>query len=166
MAGLVAVDLISKSWAHRAAAGGDVPVLGSWLSLRQVHNPGGVFGLGQNLTVPLTILRAAAAVFLTVLVARQPGRNRMGVFTLGLLLAGALGNLYDNLSRWAPWPGNGHVRDFIQVDLGPAPSFWPQELWPFHPWPVFNVADACITTGFVLLLTGLARVRLRGPQPA
>lgn len=163
--GLLAADLWTKSWAHAYAATGEQPVFGAWFSIQKVFNPGGVFGLGQSMTLPLTLLRAAAVIFILWLVARQPRDNRLGVFTLALLLAGAAGNLYDNLSAWAPWPGNGHVRDFLKVDLGAAPSFWPERLWPFHPWPIFNLADACIVVGFLLLLTGLARVRIRGHAP-
>jgi len=159
---LVAADLATKAWTHGSLPEPPAlrPVLGEWLALQKVYNPGGIFGLFQGWTLPLTVLRAAAVVLLVWLVRRQPPGPGWGMFTLGLLLAGALGNLYDNLSRWAPWPGNGEVRDFLRVDLGPPPDFWPASLWPFHPWPVFNLADACISVGFVLLLTGLARIHL------
>lgn len=154
---LVALDLWSKAWAHEWAAGGERAVLGSWLSIQRVFNPGGLFGMGQTMTLPLTLLRAGAVLLILWLVGRQPRANRRGVFTLALLCAGAAGNLYDNLSVWAPWPGNGLVRDFVKVDLG---------FWPFHPWPLFNLADSCIVLGFLLLLTGVAQVRLRPDGPA
>ena len=79
--------------------------------------------------------------------------------TLGLLTAGAIGNLYDNLGRFTGWAdGSGHVRDFVRFDLGPAPSWIPEKIWLFDPWPIFNFADSCITIGFLLLLTGLGSV--------
>ncbi|KAA3607750.1 MAG: signal peptidase II [Planctomycetota bacterium] len=161
---LVAADLATKSWASQYAGRGDVPVLGEWLSIYFTHNPGGVFGVAQDYTGVLTLIRALAVILILWLVKRQPSDNRVGIFTLGLLVAGALGNLYDNLSAWLPWPGNGEVRDFIKVDLGPKP--WqglPDWAWPFDPWPIFNLADSCICIGFVLLLTGLAAVQF---QPA
>lgn len=164
---LVAADLATKAWAHGRLPDPPAmePVLGRWLALQKVHNPGGIFGLFQGWTLPLTLLRAGAVVLLVWLVRRQPRGFSTGILTLALLLAGALGNLYDNLSRWAPWPGNGQVRDFVRVDLGPPPDFWPGGLWPFHPWPVFNLADACITVGFLLLLTGVARIQLHAGRP-
>ena len=67
-----------------------------------------------------------------------------------LILAGALGNLYDNLfyEPLVPVPDKpyGPVRDFIDVYF---------EVWDYH-FATFNVADSCITVGAVLLLlTGL-----------
>ena len=158
-------DLWTKAWAWDFAAHGPVEVVDGWLAIQKVTNPGGIFGLGQGLRIPLTLLRSAAVVFLFLLAGRQDETCRLGVPTLGLLTAGAMGNLWDNLSSWAPWAGNGEVRDFIRIDLGPGPEFWPGFLpWPFHPWPLFNLADSCISIGFLLLITGLARIRLQAPD--
>ena len=44
------------------------------------------------------------------------------------------------------------VRDFIHVDLG---------FWPLNPWPTFNIADAGITGGFLVL----AALSLAKPKP-
>ena len=52
---------------------------------------------------------------------------------LGLILGGALGNLYDRLRL-------GEVIDFVDVGFGS------------HRWPVFNVADIAVTVGVFLLL--------------
>jgi len=160
--GLVTADLWSKAWAHGTLAfeGEWQPVLGEWLSIQKVYNSGGLFGLGQGLTNLFVVVRFLALGFMFWLVPRQIRGRSMPVFTLAILIAGAVGNLYDNLSKWAPWPGNGLVRDFVRVDLGAAPGFLPDWAWPFDPWPIFNLADSCITLGFVLLLTGIARVRL------
>jgi signal peptidase II len=158
---LVIADLTSKSWAFDTLpAQGHVLVWGEWFGWQRLHNPGGVFGMGQTLTVPLTIVRIGAVILLAWLAAKQLRSNRRAIFTLGLLEAGAVGNLYDNLGAWTGWSdGTGYVRDFIRVDLGAAPGWWPDLLpWIFHPWPIFNIADACITIGFLMLLTGLGRI--------
>ncbi|MCH2111223.1 MAG: signal peptidase II [Planctomycetes bacterium] len=144
-------DLWSKAWAWQFWGQGPVPVFDDWLSWHTIFNPGGVFGIGRDWTVVLTVVRVIAAGVLVYLIRRQSDSNRAGLYTLGLLLAGACGNLYDNLSAWMPWDGNGQVRDFIRVDLG-VPFF--------DPWPIFNLADSYITLGFVLLVTGLAKVEL------
>lgn len=172
---LVPLDLITKSWAHdtlRAAALAEpqiapflegapfpiyppLPVCGDWLALEWHENPGGVFGSMQSLTGPLTCFRGLAVIALIWFATRLPTGRRRTESLLGLLTAGAVGNLYDNLSFL--WGTNGFVRDWIRVDLGPAPGFWPDFLpWVFHPWPIFNVADICISIGFFDLLFGLA----------
>ena len=52
-----------------------------------------------------------------------------------MILGGALGNLVDRFFRW-PGPLRGHVVDFLSIG------------W----WPVFNVADASVVGGAVLLV--------------
>ena len=54
---------------------------------------------------------------------------------LGFLCAGVSGNLVDRLFR-APAPLRGHVVDFLQL--------------PY--WPIFNVADMCISTAAVMIV--------------
>jgi signal peptidase II len=63
---------------------------------------------------------------------------------LGLLCAGVAGNLSDRLFR-SPGPFRGHVVDFLEL--------------PY--WPIFNVADMCISAAAVLILL-LAVVRNTG----
>jgi signal peptidase II len=158
---LVVADLVSKNWAFTTLPEhGPTYIWGSWFGWQRLHNPGGVFGMGQTMTFPLTIVRIFAVGLLAWLTARQLRSNRRAIFTLGLLEAGAVGNLYDNLGSWFGWAdATGHVRDFIRVDLGAAPTWWPDAIpWIFHPWPIFNLADSFITIGFLLLLTGLGKV--------
>lgn len=106
----------------------DPPVLlGGLLTLRLVRNPGAAFSMGENYTVVLSIVGMAALIFVLVwLIPRT--RHRGWAITLGLLLAGILGNLTDRLVR-PPSFAHGHVIDFLQV-----PNF-----------AIFNVADICVT---------------------
>jgi signal peptidase II len=79
---------------------------------------------------------------------------------LVLILSGAAGNLYDNLFMAPRRPGArfGEVRDFLDV-------YFP--VWDWH-FPTFNVADACITVGAVLLIASslLAPKPSEGPSTA
>ncbi|HVS19039.1 MAG TPA: signal peptidase II, partial [Planctomycetota bacterium] len=88
--------------------------------------------------------RCLAALFLVWMVVTLAARRRLLAWALVLVLAGAVGNLYDNLFTAARREGArfGEVRDFIDVYFG---------LWDWH-FPTFNVADACISVGAVLLL--------------
>jgi len=158
---LIVIDLWSKAWAFDSVRlfMPAEPIFGEWLSIYCKRNAGGIWGVGGDggFTVALTLIRIIAVAFLIIFIERQHAQNTIGLATLGLLLAGAIGNLYDNLSAVMPWAGNGEVRDFIMFKV-PAPGFIPESIWIFDPFPIFNIADACISIGFVLLLTGVAKL--------
>jgi len=156
VAGLVALDLWSKSAAFEFLAEATLvrddtghdryPLVGNWLGMMRNLNYGAAFGQLKGIPTTLVGLRAVAIVVLGVLVFRAPRRQGLYLSALVLILAGAMGNLYDNLFH-RPFdhePGRpfGPVRDFIDV-------YFPGLQWHF---PTFNVADSCITVGAVLLL--------------
>ncbi len=120
--------------------------------LDDVENPGGVFGLGQGLTVPLAIARGIALLVILAFVRGTPRTERLQHLCLGFLFAGALGNLYDNVTN------AGKVRDWLDFYLlgGGRGHF-----------PTFNVADSMICVGaFLLLAQGLFARRSPGPSAA
>jgi lipoprotein signal peptidase len=148
---LVVTDLWSKHavFGWMAAAYGNVDVQhvvfqSRLLSFKLVtwENPGTIWGLFQNGTMPLMVLRCVAVVGLLWFVASTAARARLQQFVLSLIFAGAIGNLWDNFTRVdAERPRS--VRDFLRFE-----GQWPVE-WGF---PAFNVADACITVGAISLL--------------
>ena len=91
----------------------------------------------------LVALTGAIAAGVAVWIAREA--NRWDVLALGLVLGGALGNITDRIRF-------GYVVDFLDLHFG-----------DFRPFMVFNVADAAITCGVVLLL---ARSLLLRDKPA
>jgi len=109
--------------------------------LVQWYNTGTVWGLGQDFATGLRVLRCLAVVVILAFVWRTSRRARLALAALGVILAGALGNLYDNFSVLVAGREDlsGGVRDFLQF------TFWG---WPF---PAFNVADSCITVGAITL---------------
>ncbi|MDR2372597.1 MAG: signal peptidase II [Bifidobacteriaceae bacterium] len=134
-----ALDQITKVIAVRQLAGGQVvPVLAGWLELRLVRNPGAAFSLGESLTWAFTIL--AAGVVVAVAWVGRRVQSRAWAATLGLLAAGAAGNLADRLFR-APGFGRGHVVDFID----------------YAGYFVGNVADIAIVGAMVLMVVGVIR---------
>ena len=130
---IVAVDQLTKIWAVAALAAGPKHVIGSTVELELTRNGGGAFSRFQGMTPIL----AVAAVAVTIVLARVLRRttDRWLVVALTLVLGGALGNLVDRFAR-SPGFLRGHVVDFVAVG------------W----WPVFNLADSCITIGAVLLI--------------
>ncbi len=107
----LAADQGSKIWAlHRLEPGVPTQVLGSWLRLELIRNPGAAFSIGMNATWVLVIIGVVVLVWVGF-AARRIGSLGWAV-ALGLLLGGAVGNLADRFFR-APGPGRGQVVDFI-----------------------------------------------------
>lgn len=128
-------------------------IFGDWFAFYLTTNPGMAWGL----KLPPWLLvsgRCVAVLFLAWLVVSTPRERRMLAASLTLIFAGAAGNLYDNLFV-PPFEGAqfGEVRDFIDVYFA---------AWDWH-FPTFNVADACISVGALLLL---ASSFLTGERPA
>jgi signal peptidase II len=120
-----------------------VEVIPGVLNLTYTTNAGAAFGLATGLTIVLSLV----ALVVVIVVIRMATRLRDPIWAvaLGLLLAGALGNLTDRVFR-EPGVLRGHVVDFLEL-----PS-----------WPVFNVADICITSAAVLVV--VQSLRGIGPE--
>lgn len=128
-------DQLSKQWAEAdLVLNQPVPVIGSLVQLRLIYNSGAAFGLGGSATALITVVQIAISVGIVV-GALTVVRNRWWALSLGLLLGGALGNVYDRLFR-PPGVFRGEVVDFFQL--------------PY--WPIFNVADIAVTSGAILLI--------------
>ena len=104
-----------------------ISIIGSVVGLERTLNDGIAFGIDLPEMI-LFILIPAALILIAMLAWKSKG-NRVMALGFGLLLGGALGNIADRFD-------DGHVTDFIQIG------------W----WPLFNVADSCITVGVMLLL--------------
>jgi lipoprotein signal peptidase len=124
-------------------------VFDGWLRFDLVSwgNTGTIWGIFKDGTLALMVLRCCAVVGLLWFVRGTPRTWRLQQFVLSLILAGAIGNLYDNFTR-----ADRSVRDFLFFS-----GTWPVK-WDF---PAFNVADSCITVGAGLLLILLWRADAR-----
>jgi signal peptidase II len=133
---IVVVDQLTKWVVLGRFAPGEHLQLTDFFNLVLVFNRGAAFSFlsdAQGWQTPVLIIFAlAAAVIVSVLLARSPGR-RLFCAGLALILGGALGNVIDRLRF-------GHVVDFIDLHAG-----------SWH-WPAFNVADSAITVGAALLI--------------
>lgn len=116
-------------------------------------NQGALFGMGQGQTFWFVLLSLIAIIGISIwLFTLKAAISRTLTVALGLITGGILGNLYDRLGLWhdADIPArhaNG-VRDWIHFDWQGAPSF----LSFLNPWPNFNIADAVLVSGAILLL--------------
>lgn len=139
---VLAVDQVTKSLAVQDLARGPVHVVGP-LSFELGYNTGAAFSIGAGLTLPIIVI-AFVLVLILVWFARGTPSLDAAVGT-GMILGGALGNLSDRLFRGHA----GAVVDFIH----------------FNFWPTFNVADASIVVGTIVLLVAIVR-RPGGPVHA
>ena len=132
-AAVLAADHLTKAWAVRALTPDDIDLVWT-LRLHLTRNRGAAFSFTFASGGVIAIL---AVVVVIVLIAM--GRSlttRLGILSLGLVLGGALGNLADRAFRDADGFLGGAVVDFVD----------------FQWWPVFNVADAAVVIGGLLLV--------------
>jgi signal peptidase II len=134
--GVYLTDQASKAWAIRRVRFADQTVIKGVLDFVYAENPGIAFGQlqegGSFGRWFFVVLASAAAVAVLFYFLRTPRNDDRMLGACALLLAGILGNLTDRVRL-------GFVIDFIHVHAG-----------QYH-WPTFNVADASITFGALLL---------------
>jgi signal peptidase II len=149
---LVLADGASKELAVRSLQPARVPhpLLGDWIRLTLAFNRRGAMGLtlGQWSRTAFAVLALLALVAVGLMLKGARATDRLRATALGLLAAGAVGNLWDRV-RWSQG-----VVDFIDIGLGRY-RFW-----------TFNVADAALTIGVALLAWVLWREDATGrPVP-
>lgn len=136
IAGVVVTDVITKAMAERFLIL-HVPhrVLGEMVRLTLSYNQNAAFGisLGIGSRWTFVVLAIIALAVLAGLYRSTPAHQRWQIISLGLIAAGALGNVIDRVRS-----GRGVV-DFIDVGIGDM-RFW-----------TFNVADSAITIGAIVL---------------
>ncbi len=134
---VVILDQWTKSLVRTYLPFGSVWSPWDWLMpyARVVHwnNTGAAFGMFQGFAFIFTILAVLVAIAIVYYFPRVSPEDWPLRIAMGLQLGGAMGNLIDRLAH------SGQVTDFISVG-----SF-----------AVFNIADASITVGVVVLLIGI-----------
>jgi signal peptidase II len=133
LAGVLAADQIVKALVAGSLERGEQRDLVAGVKLVNTRNTGVAFGQLQDGGVLVAVVIAIAIGALLVYFGRHARTPLMWLPT-GMLLGGALGNIVDRIRE-------GAVVDFLKLP---------------H-WPAFNVADAAITVGVVILLVVIER---------
>ncbi len=128
----VALDQWSKHWAsERLAYSEPMHIVGDLVRLTYTRNSGIAFGLFAGASFPFYIFSIIAAIAVFMLFFRHRHMAAPRQVSLALILGGAIGNLIDRVAT-------GEVVDFIHLS------------WRGHDFPIFNVADICVTCGVTL----------------
>jgi signal peptidase II len=143
------IDLATKSWIFNwigmPERRDDVWLWPHVFSLTTSLNPGALFGLGQGFHAAFAALSVAAAILIVYwLFYAGAARDRVLTFTLALIMAGILGNLYDRLGLPGLRSVDGErvyaVRDWLHFKINGVID-----------WPVFNIADSLLVCGAIIL---------------
>lgn len=137
---VVALDFVTKMLVQRSFRPyQQVDVVGDYLRLTYIQNPGAAFGIHLGpysrvifLTLSLVALGALCAMYWAT-----PVRDRIRLASIALICGGAVGNLVDRVRSV-----HGVV-DFLDIGVGAI------------RWPIFNVADIAVTTGAIFLALSL-----------
>ena len=128
-----------------------VPVLGNFLKLTFVENTGMAFGITFAKSGFFAVFAAIASLTILVYLYRMKGDKLPTRIALALILGGALGNLIDRVLY-------GKVVDFIDSDFFNIHLSAKKILFFNFPgyymdrWPVYNIADAAVTIGMIILI--------------
>jgi signal peptidase II len=145
------IDQISKYWIItllQLPQRGQIELM-SILNFTWVENRGVSLGMltASSDTQRWLLVGLTGAISLGVVIWIWREKRTQDVLALGLVLGGAIGNLIDRVRY-------GYVADFIDLHFG-----------DFQPFLVFNVADAAITIGVVILVLRAFLLRDK-PEPA
>lgn len=123
------LDRITKmAVAGSMSYGQSIGILPDIFHFTFVFNNGTAFGLLKGQNMMLAVFAALAIIAVAVYAVKHKIPGLAVSSALGLILGGALGNLFDRVRF-------GHVIDFLD----------------FRVWPVFNIADSAITVGMIIL---------------
>ena len=131
----VIADIVSK-WVvfSKLDEFGKLIAIPGLLNILRTKNEGVVFGLFPGKTSAFIVFSAIAIVVILFIYIKSDKTIFISNLALGLVLAGAIGNLWDRI-----WFRG--VRDFIDLHIGDK----------YH-WPTFNVADSLICVGIAILV--------------
>ena len=130
---VILADQLSKTWVRASLARGQSLFDTGFFQVVHVHNTGAAFGIFKDHALTLTIVAIVGVVVILLLVFVLHSRwsffdSMLVRSAIGLVLGGTVGNLIDRLRL-------GHVTDFID----------------FKVWPAFNIADAAVTIGVIII---------------
>ena len=136
-AGTIILDIVTKITVFvTMSEGQSIKILPNIFHITLVLNKGTAFGLLKGFNIFFIITSFIAAVLIILYIGGHKKMDQASMVALGFILGGAIGNMVNRVRF-------GCVIDFLD----------------FRVWPVFNIADSCITVGVVILITNMLMFR-------
>ena len=137
---VIALDRLTK-WlvVRRLPLGHDLSIIPGFFQLTHWENTGAAFSMFAESTSPwrsagLIAFSVASVVVVSLFLWKSGGKLNPTTIALSLILGGALGNLWDRVTK-------GTITDFLDFYIGS------------HHFPAFNIADSAVVIGGLLLLS-------------
>lgn len=130
---VVVVDQCTKAAAREIVDGAPRVLIPGVINIVHVENTGAAFSMAQGATALFILIALAFVIGATLYVWREPDLPVSLTLSIGLVAGGGLGNMIDRIL-------DGAVTDFIST--------------VFIDFPVFNIADICVTVGVALCIVG------------
>ncbi len=133
---IIAIDQIAKIAIVNNLYKSSITILEGILNFTYVENTGGAYGIGNDSIVMFIIVNVVVITLITKFILSK--KNEISIYiliSLGLILAGGIGNLIDRLFR-------GFVVDYIDFNS-------------LIKYPVFNIADICVVIGCIAIVINL-----------
>ena len=134
--------------------GESISVIGDFFRITFTENPGMAFGYnpGSDFKLWITIFSVVASIGLLIYLYSSRKKSLSLRVAIALILAGAIGNVFDRvfygvIYHYAPL-FYGKVVDFFDFDFFNFTLFGRS----YERWPIFNIADASVTVGVLILL--------------
>lgn len=153
----VGADLWTKSWVFgRRGMPHTQPtqwIIEDVIGFQTSLNPGALFGIGQGQVVFFAVMSIIAIFAVVGWFVWTAWKSRWLTVSLGMILGGILGNLYDRLG----WHGLTWIAEYTpSAELVGKPAFavrdWILVMIGTYPWPNFNIADSLLVCGVGLLM--------------
>jgi len=128
------IDQLTK-WLIRLSLkpGVTITIIPHLFNILYSRNKGAAFGMFQDYSQYLTVLTFVAIFLILYLFVTTPSKDKLLRASYGMILGGALGNLYDRIIY-------GYVTDFLDFHIGQ------------YSWPTFNIADSSISIAIILII--------------
>jgi len=134
--------------------GDSIPVIGEFFKITFVENPGMAFGIdvSNNSKLLLSLFSLFASIGILIYLYKVRKESLALKVSLAFILGGAVGNLIDRMFY-------GIFYDYAPLFYGKVVDFFNVDFWDFtifghtyDRWPIFNIADASVTIGVIILL--------------